>query len=273
MRPTQRWTQMVLEEHAQTEKLWQEPPPSDHWVPYAHQFRDDPRRSGDPLLEIISRHVAPTHTVIDAGAGAGRLALPLALRCQHVVAVEPSPSMAALLLESAEEHSIKNISLVESTWEEAQLEPGDVALCSHVLYVAKEIRPFVRKLEANARERVLVVLFDAPPQSHVYPLWELVHGEERLRLPSLPEFLEVLEELGIEPTVEKLPSVWSGTFETQEQALGFLTGRLYLSPGDEKHRLLESALPGLLEDVEGRLKVRGTRRRTESVVSWKPSAS
>ena len=113
-----------------------------------------PFRSDDPLLELLTRKIASHHTLIDVGAGPGRLALPLALKCKRVVAVEPSSSMGEAFLEEAALHNISNVSLVRARWEEAQVEPADVVLCSHVLYTVQDIGAFVRKLEALARELV-----------------------------------------------------------------------------------------------------------------------
>ena len=88
------WKAMVQAEQSQTERLRDPaPPPSDHWKGLADRFRSDPLRSDDPLLENLAQKLAPSHTLIDVGAGAGRLSLPLALRCRRVVAVEPSSSM------------------------------------------------------------------------------------------------------------------------------------------------------------------------------------
>ena len=270
MVPSLQWKAMIEAEHAQSHSARGEAPPQDHWQPYARNFVADPRRTDDPLLERLLRDVAPHHTVIDVGAGAGRLALPIALRCQHVVAVEPSSSMASILLQQAAEHDIHNISVVESTWEDAEVDAGHVVLCAHVLYTSREIEAFVRKLDAQARERVIVVLYDAPPQSQNYSIWKRVHGEERLPLPSLPEFREVLRELGIAAQLDEMPSNPTRSFETPAQAVEQLAGRLYLTPGSQKHRLLEEVLPDMLEEATGRFRIRGERPLTPALVRWQP---
>ena len=79
---TIRWREMVEAEHAQSDRMRQELPPEDHWQPYAQQFRADPSRADDPLLTRLLETVGSHHTVMDVGAGGGRLALPLALRCK-----------------------------------------------------------------------------------------------------------------------------------------------------------------------------------------------
>src|SRR5918999_5182540 len=117
MLATQQWKAMVEAEHAQSERMRASVPPDDHWQDYAHMFRMDPYRSEDALLNRLREEISPRHTVVDVGAGGGRLALPLALQCQQVVAVEPSPSMASVLLQQAAEYGINNVSLIQARWE------------------------------------------------------------------------------------------------------------------------------------------------------------
>ncbi|HZA22763.1 MAG TPA: methyltransferase domain-containing protein [Dehalococcoidia bacterium] len=97
MSAVQRWKTMIQAEHAQSEKMRIPAPTGDHWQDYAQMFRTDPHRSGDPLLDRLLAEVSLDDTLIDVGAGGGRMALPLALHCRHVVAVEPSPSMVRVL--------------------------------------------------------------------------------------------------------------------------------------------------------------------------------
>ena len=266
MSATQRWKAMIQVEHAQSEELRRAAPPSDHWGPYAQQFRADPDRADDPLVDLLLDKVQPQHTVIDAGAGGGRLALPLARHCQHVTAVEPSPSMGEVLLQQAQEYGIQNVSLVPARWEEAQVEPADVVLCSHVVYVVQDIGPFVRKLTDHARRLTLVVMYNAPPQSQIYPLWPLVHGQERLPLPSLPEFQEVLGELGIPYRLETLPPQPARGFDSREQALEQLTRRLYAEGDAEKQARLQQALADGLEEDGGAFHIRGAAPLQPTIV-------
>ena len=178
---------MIQVEHAQSDAMRAPPPltaasppgatsPVDHWRPYARQFSADPRRSDDELLKRLLLEISPGDTVINVGAGGGRLALPIALHGSHVTAVEPSPAMGEVLLSVAQEHHVNNISLVRSEWQEATVDPADQTLCVHVLYTIQDIGGFVTMLEDHARKQVMVVLYGAPPQSQNYPLWRKVHG-------------------------------------------------------------------------------------------------
>ena len=271
MTAIERWREMIVQEHAQSDSMRPEPRPADHWTPYARQFKADPRREDDALLDFLLKQVTPGDALIDVGAGGARLALPLALHCRRVVAVEPSPSMCAVLRETAAEYGIGNVAVVESDWLNAEVEQADVVLCSHVVYTIQDIGAFVRKLESSAVRRVLVVLFQAPPQSQTYSLWEQVHGTPRLPLPSLPEFEEVLAELGIHPTIERLPGQPPRGFDSPEDARDQLPRRLYISPGSAAMERLEALLPGLLEGTGGVYTIKGATPLAPCLVSWNPA--
>ena len=269
MSAIQRWTEMVRVEHAQSDSMREEEPPTDSWSNFAWQFRADPRRTGDVLVNHLRQEIAPGQTVLDVGAGGGRLALPLALDAEKVIAVEPSPSMCRVLREAAYEFKVPNIEVVEADWLEAQVDRADIAVCAHVLYVIQDIEAFVRKLEDHAGQ-VLVIVFQAPPQSQMYPLWERVHGVPRLGLPSLPEFLEVLDQLGIESDVEVVHTERNRGFESMEVATEQIARRLYVMPETPEMERLEALLPLVLEEKDDHFTIKGAIPLEPRVVSWRP---
>ncbi len=269
MSATQHWTEMIRLEHAQSDSMRKDEPPADSWANSAQQFRADPRRTDDPLVNHLRRQITPEQMVLDVGAGGGRLALPLALGAKKVIAVEPSASMCRVLREVAAEFGVENVDVVESGWLDAQVPPVDIALCCHVLYTIQDIDLFVRKLGEHAG-LVLAVMYQAPPQSRLYPLWELVHGEPRLALPSLPEFLEVLGQLGIEPEIEVVSTESNRGFESLETAKEQLARRLYITPESAEMERLEELLPQVLEEKDGGFSIKGATPLEPRVISWRP---
>ena len=269
MSATQRWTEMVRAEHAQSDSMRKEDPPADSWNNLAQNFRADPRRSDDALVDHLRQAIAPGQVVLDVGAGGGRLSLPLALDAQKVIAVEPSPSMCRVLRESVTEFDVPNVDVVESGWLEADVPRADVAICAHVLYVIQDIEAFVRKMEEHAG-LVLVIMFQAPPQSQIYPLWEPVHGVPRLPLPSLPEFLEVLDQLGITPDVEVVHTERNRGFDSLETAKEQIARRLYVMPDSPEMERLEALLPEVLEEKDGGYSIKGAVPLEPRVISWRP---
>jgi SAM-dependent methyltransferase len=266
------WKHRVEAHHAQSIRAQDEAQMSeDFWAPFASFFRVDPRRIDDPVLDRLAREIKRSSTLLDVGGGAGRFALPLALRCRHVTVVEPSGSMLQGLREGMQEAGIKNITSVQATWEEATVEPADVALCAHVVYGVADIEPFIRKLEAHARQKVLLLAFMDSPIARFSPFWKPVHGEERVDLPGLPELVNVLWEMDICPDVEMLESASPRAFESRESALEQLRARLYVKPDTERDRRLQSAMDELLVETPDGVGIRGAKLRRQGLIAWRPA--
>lgn len=242
----------------------------DFWRPYARFFRMDPRRRGDVVLDALLDMVEPGMTALDVGGGAGRLALPLALRCRHVEVVEPSGSMAAELRAAADEAGIGNYSVVRSAWEAADVEPADLALCAHVLYGVADIEPFIRKLEAHVRSLVVVLAFMESPMTRVSVFWEAVHGERRVDMPALPELMGALWEMGIRADLRMMPPAPPDMFEDMETALGQLRNRLYVRAGTTQDGRLRDAMGELLVAADEGVAVRGVRDTQQGYIFWRP---
>jgi 2-polyprenyl-3-methyl-5-hydroxy-6-metoxy-1,4-benzoquinol methylase len=172
-------------------------PAEDAWAGCAGNFQADPRRPLDALLTKIASYVQADDTVIDVGGGAGRLSLPLALRCREVVIVDPSPSMAEAFRGTVEQSGITNARLLQSGWLDTNGIEGGVALVAHVTYFVPEIVPFIEKLQASIRRRAIVCVRSVPPPNQIAGAFALAHGEELARVPGHNELLAVLNELGI----------------------------------------------------------------------------
>jgi SAM-dependent methyltransferase len=230
----------------------------------------DPRRTGDPIVERLARFVSADMTVLDVGGGAGRYALPLALRCRHVTVVEPSEAMLRALDTGAKEAGITNVSVAPQTWEEARVEPADVVLCANVLYGPAEIVPFVRKLEAHARGSVLVLLSMQSPLSAFSPLWSFVHGEARSDPPALPELLDVLWEMDIYPDLTMIHEASRPAAPNTGVALELLRRALYVRPGSPEDARLKAAARELLIETPHGVTVRDARPRRQGLLIWQP---
>ena len=270
MSAIQHWKDRTETHHAQSIRAQGENElPDDFWRPFASHFRADPHRTDDPVLERLVREVDSTKSVLDVGGGAGRLALPLALRCRRVTVVEPSESMLEELGKAVRDGEISNIDVVQGQWEEVEVEHADVVLCAHVVYGISEIAPFVRKLHAHVRDRVLMLAFVDSPQARLSPFWRPVHGEERVDLPALPELLRVLWEMEIYPDLEMLGTGETQPFDSRDSAVEQLRQRLYVRPDTEMDERLLKAADELLVDTPDGLIVRGSRLRRQGLLSWR----
>ncbi len=181
-----------------------EPSDPDMWVVLR---RHDPHRPLDVGLRIIASYVRPEDVVIDVGGGAGRISLPLALRCREVINVDRAPAARVLFEETAQKAGITNVRFAEADWDTTQDIQGDVVLGIDMLGSNREIVPLLEKLALAARRRVIIQARSfrtelSPPQKE---LFRLLRGEEFQPMPGYEELLPVLLEMEIWPTVHMVP--------------------------------------------------------------------
>jgi SAM-dependent methyltransferase len=267
----QAWKDRTDSHNAQTARArGDRPEHADLWSTLASGFRADPHRADDPVVNLLLGFAGPDKTVLDVGGGAGRYALPLALRCRHVTLVEPSPSMTDALNAACRDAGIENVSAIPTQWEDAEVEPADILLCANVVYGIADIEPFVRKLNATAREVVAIVASMDAPLSMMSPLWEAVHGEERINLPALPELMAVLWDMGIYPNLQMVPPVSGRAVPSLEAALQIARVFLYVEPNSEADERLRQAVQR--EAVEGPngVTLRRAQGRPQGVAWWRP---
>jgi len=260
---------MVDAEHAQTARLREAPRQEDAWRGRAGEFRPHCRaEERDPAIDAVLEHVRPDDTVIDIGAGGGRIAIPVARHCRQVVAVEPSGAMRSQLEAQAAGAGVGNIMIVPSTWEDAAVEPADIVLCCHVLYAVREPELWVRKMAAKARRRVIVVMFHRPVPPNMHPLWEPVYGEKRLQLPAMAHFERLLQEMGIRYRKRMLPEREDRAYPDFDAALERAARHLYLLPGSSRYRRLEQVLKESLVETPGGLQLRWAQPMTPGLITW-----
>ncbi len=220
---------------------------ADFWDRRARGFHRTTRDTvaRDPFFARLQREVTPKTTVLDVGAGTGRFTLTLAPLVQHVTAVEPNAAMLDYLRQDMSEQGLNNISIVQTTWEDA---PGnlsaDIVICSHVLYPIKDIGPFLAKLQAAAQRACYLYLRANHIDALTAHLWRHFHGDERCLPPGYIHALDVLFEMEIYADVEIVKLPVSTRFPSLDVAVDELLEQLIL-PGDERTR---TQLRKLLED-------------------------
>jgi SAM-dependent methyltransferase len=251
------WAARVQAEHAQVERLREVKDPDDFYAPMAEHFGQDPRRDDDPALDALLAGAHEDERWLDIGAGGGRYALPLALRVAWVHAVEPSPSMLAVLRRGMAEHGIHNIDVSAGRWPPAadrpmaaDLPPVDVALLAHVGYDVEDFDGWLDAAEAIAGRRCVVVMRADAGASAGHLLWHEIHGEPRVPYPMLPELLVLLLARGAVPEV-RLTERREWGYASREELMEASRRQLWLRPGSSKDRRLAQLLAGRAVEREG----------------------
>lgn len=267
------WATRVRANREQVDRFREVPDGADFYAPVQGLFRADPTRTDDPILTALLDLIRPGETWLDVGAGAGRFALPIARALDpsggSVVALDPSMSMLEGLREIAEDYDIENVETIHARWPPANLSnfEADVALIAHVGYDIEAIGPFVDALEKTARRLSVAVLMERQPSSVADPLWPPVHGEERVPLPALPDFVALLEARGRMPSVTTLNRV-PRRFENRDELVGFLRRQLRIAEEGEKERRFQDALASLVVEVDGGFGLVDQRPLPVGIVTW-----
>ncbi len=264
------WQKAVEAEHAQSDRIREELVSDDFWRPVAHRFVPPKRGESAPdnTAEKLAELVSQDETVLDVGAGGGRLTIPLAETCAHVTAVEPSEAMREQLIATTEAWGIKNVSILATTWEEAQVEPHDLVVCAHVVYTVTAIEQFIRQLNEHARKAVALISFERPATATYLSLWPSVHGEERIQLPTLPQIEDLLTDLSINFERINLGEWLPRPFRDREQALAECQARLFVASGSDKSEKLSEVLDDSLVEVEGGLRLKWAEPHRPVIISW-----
>ncbi|HEY0831704.1 MAG TPA: methyltransferase domain-containing protein [Candidatus Dormibacteraeota bacterium] len=184
-----------------------------YWDRRAASFARSTQARVDDFLQVLEPYLSPSRTLIDAGAGTGRHSAPLAERLEWVTAVEPSEGMRSHIPVR------DNITIVASTWEDAEVAAADLVICSHVLYGVADPVSFILKLERSARERVFLMLRESDLPHPAEKIRMRLAGSSGPRLPRFSELFMLLMQMGIAPDVKFLSYPIATRYAGIEEAL------------------------------------------------------
>jgi hypothetical protein len=226
----------------------------------AQRFRDDPRRELDPTVAAIAELVRPDDVFVDAGGGAGRVSLPVALRCREVINVDPSAGMREVFESVRAEAGVGNARYVQTNWLalDSTAVEGDVALAAHVTYFVEDIRTFVEKLTRAARRLAMVNIYSVPPPNSGADLFALEHGEPQALAPGHEQLMPVLWEMGFLPEVRVLPLLRHGgggafmrVLPTREEAIASVANSPGRAPAERLAKIAEEHFDEVFVERDG----------------------
>ena len=270
-----RWHDIVERRRAQMDAAYSSSGISnvDYWAKRAKTYRQalHHRTDEDPFFLRVRDAVTRDSTVLDVGAGTGRHTLALAPYVHRVVAVDPSAAMLGMLREDIDAQRIANVDMVEADWLEAEVEPADAVICSHVLYPIADPVLFLRRLEQHARHRVYIYLRVDPLPTDM-GLWSEFYGVPLQGQPVALDVLNLLAQIGVMADMEVVDHRFTWTFETLDEAVAQIRNSLCLREDDDA---ATERLRGLLQErlvtwPNGRLGPQIGAARS-GIISWSPT--
>lgn len=248
---------------------------AEYWTaPRARRFAAhvDPSVRDDPLLRRLRAEVRRSSSVLDVGAGTGRFAVALASRVAEVTAVDPSQDMLRVLRREARRSGATNVKTVVGSWQDVDVSPANVSICSYVLPLVEDARPFLSKLDAATRQRAFVYMNAASADLLMDPLWRHFHGGPRRPSPTYLDAVAVLREIGASPEVEVVEVRSRSQFKTLGSAVKAYRDQLILPDTVDARAELRGLLESWLIDDKGVLRP-PLQAWPGAIVSWRPGSA
>ena len=274
MRASERWTTLVTTRLAEMDELCpgRSATGPGFWNRRARRFAaatDGTATQKDPLYARLRRASGRRTTVLDVGSGPGRFSLALAPHVRDVVAVDHSAGMLRILAERSQALGLDNVRTVTGAWQDIDVPPADVGVCSYVLPLVRDVAPFLQKLDAHCRRRVFVYLNAASLDTLIDPMWRHFHGRPRAPGPTYLDAVAVLAELGITADVEVVEIPTRSRHDSVDAAVKAYADQLCLPKGAGPRKELRRILASWLVKDNGRFRP-PLRSTPAAIISWTP---
>jgi SAM-dependent methyltransferase len=239
-----------------------------YWDKQAAAFHENTAEMQDLTQKQLNRLLLSSeYTVLDVGAGTGRLTIPIAKRAKHVTALEPSANMMALLKANVQKEHIQNIEYIDRTIEEldaAAIGVHDIVLASFSLLMV-DVEKALLKMDAAALRGVY--LFVSASKWMNEEIKNIIYGRD-ISSPDLPDYIyvyNILHDAGILANVD----IWDfqsrqGYNTLDDAASRFM--QIYRIPAEKQHELKAYLKKTLTQDDNGKFWL--TRKRKAAMIWW-----
>ncbi|MBA3010116.1 MAG: class I SAM-dependent methyltransferase [Proteobacteria bacterium] len=249
MNPVQEWKKLQNSSFLyKAVKLDQE---ESYWKKYAVNY-DIRRHQGKGIeeeLQIVLNLLTEDMSVLEIGAGTGIFTKHIAKKVKRVTVVEPSPSMIRVMKDNLEQKGIKNVRIIQSNWEEAEVGLHDMVLAAGCLYVFYDIDTALAKMIKKAK-KLFVLTHGINGCGNIYKeAAELTGMEPVLSGPDYVHLYNVLCHMGIYANVNIIRSTGDIIYEDMDHAVNIWTERMGLIP------LKEDKIQMLRGYLESRMKL------------------
>lgn len=219
-------------------------------------------------LQVDALGLSPADTLLDVGAGPGRITVPAAGAALSVTALDVSRPMLDHLERNAAAAGLRNVHALHLPWD--QVEAGKTVPVHDVVVASRS--PAMRdldKLDALARRAVYVMLFAGPSLKSFHDT--LVAGIEPAPAAPTPRRQAIaghalvfnrLVDMGIEANVSYVPDGFSRRFSDWDELIGSF-GWLGI-PAKHEGRFRENIRPYVQAEDGGLL----LRMETRTAIVW-----
>ncbi len=184
--------------------------------------------------------ITPEARVLDIGAGAGAIAIPLSQQVAAITAVEPARAMREVMKKTVEGAGIENITNVGRHWEDIDPErdldpPYDVAFASFSLGMP-DLRAAIEKMNAVCSGTIAVFHFAGLPywEQIMLDTWPDLHGLVYQPGPKTDVIFNLLYQMGIYPDVSVSAYEHRLNIPDLDAGMDMLRDRLLIeTPGQE----------------------------------------
>lgn len=169
-------------------------------------------------LDFLAKQLQPYWSLLDVGAGTGRLSLPLAGLVKQVTALDYSPDMLAVLENKlCQPNAPKNIQTELLSFQHPQVPKHDVVLAAWALYRSLDLRADVLQLCSRAIKKLIII--DSDGESSPHEAWrrEQQNKSPKHRRASL--IAALLAKHGCVVQHQRIAEPRKWVFEDQDQLL------------------------------------------------------
>jgi SAM-dependent methyltransferase len=246
--------------------------PGSMWDKRAKEFNKSMMQNREAAeKQIANLELKPEYTVLDVGAGTGRLAIPIAKHVKSVTAIDQSKGMLECLQENMEKKGITNIVCINKRWEDIEvgldIELHDVVIASHSLGMF-DIQEALAKMDAASKRYVYILSSAGRWMGDGEGLWEKIYGE-RQRHRALHSdyifFCNLLHDMKIYANVDIRDAEFEQRYESLDDAV--TKWKEMRDIPTEKEAILREHLSKILVEDDGT----GTlcfNRKTKSATIW-----
>ena len=240
---------------------------AEYWDKQAVGFNENLAQMQDLTKNQLERiQFLPEYTVLDVGAGTGRLTIPIAKQVKQVTAVEPSVIMFSLLKSNIVKANAHNIIPVNISCEDlhthSSICPHDVVLASFSLFIV-DIADVLQQLNALAKKRVY--LFMSASKWISDELQKIIYRDTvPFKCGDHIYAYNILHELGILPNVEIWNFKSNQCFSNLDEAASNFKEN-YRIPSNKEGRL-KAHLQDLLVEENGKVWLK--REQKAATIWW-----